>query len=103
VLLHHVVVVEQPLTGRPDVRGPVGGAESGVRLLQDPAGPVEAGEQGSPPPGASADRQALSAGDSLGPLGQSFGAEQLAADGAGEAVLAGIRPEQGSEEGEGAA
>jgi hypothetical protein len=45
----------------------------------------------------------LTGGDGLGPLGQAFGAEQLAADGAGEPVLAGIRAEQGSDEGEGAA
>jgi hypothetical protein len=45
----------------------------------------------------------LAGGYGLGALSEAFGAEQLAADGPGEAVLAGIRSEQRSEEGEGSA
>jgi hypothetical protein len=103
VLLHDVVVVEQPLTGGADVSGPIGGGETVVGLLEDPAGPVQAGKERGPPSGPSPRRQALAGGDLLGPLGQAFGAQQLAPDGPREAVLAGIRSEQGSEEGEGAA
>jgi hypothetical protein len=103
VLLHHVVVVEQPLTGGTDIDTSVGGGEPPVGLFEDAAGPIQPGEKRGLPAGASPGRQALTEGDLLGPLGQALGAEQLAANGSGEAVLAGIRAEQGSEEGEGAA
>jgi len=103
VLLHHVVVVEQPFTGGADVQGTVRGGEPALGFLEDPAGSVEPREKWGPSPSPSSDRQALTGGDLPGPLGQALGAEQLAPDGAGEPILAGIRPEQGSEEGEGAA
>jgi hypothetical protein len=74
-----------------------------VGFLDDAAGAVQPGEERGPSPGAPAGRQPLTGGDLLGPLGQAFGAEQLAADGPGEPVLAGVRAEQGSEEGERAA
>jgi hypothetical protein len=103
VLLHHVVVVEQPFTGRTDIFGPVRGGEPVVGFLEDPAGAVEAREKRGLPPSPPSGRQALTGRDFPGPLGQALGAEQLAADGPGEPILAGIRPEQGSEEGDGAA
>jgi len=105
VLLQHVVVVEQPLTGGADVFGlaPIRGGEPGVGILEDLAGAVETGEKWCLPPSPSSGRQALTGRDLPGPLGQALGAEQLAPDRPGEPILAGIRPEQGSEEGEGAA
>ena len=48
-------------------------------------------------------RQPLARRHLLGPLGQAFGAEQLAPDGPGKAVLAGVRADERHEEGEGAA
>ena len=72
-------------------------------FLEDSAGAVETLEEWGLPPGASPCRQALTGRDLPGPLGQALGAEQLPADRPGEPILAGIRPEQGSEEGEGAA
>jgi hypothetical protein len=62
-----------------------------VRFLEDAPGAVEAVEERGPPPGAFPPVQPLSRGESMGPLGQMLGAEQLATDGAGEQVLAGIR------------
>jgi hypothetical protein len=52
-------------------------------FLEDPASPVETPEQWCLPPSPSSGRQALTGGDLLGPLGQTLGAEQLAADGPG--------------------
>jgi hypothetical protein len=72
-------------------------------FLEDPAGPVQPGEEGGLASGSSPGGQALAECDGLGPLRQAFGAEQLAPDGAGKAVLAGVRSELGGEEGEGAA
>jgi hypothetical protein len=103
VLLHHVVVVEQPFTGGADVFGSIRGGEPVVGLLEDLAGAVETREQWGLPPGPPSDSQALTGGDLLGPLGQALGAEQLAPDWPGEPILAGIGPQQGREEGEGAA
>lgn len=71
-------------------------------LFEDAAGAVEAGEERGAPTSTTPGGQVLSGGDGLGPLGQVFGAEQLATNGAGEPVLAGVRSEQGTEEGEGA-
>jgi hypothetical protein len=74
-----------------------------VGFLEDPASPVEPREKWGLPPSPFSGRQALTGGDLLGPLGQALGAEQLAADGSGKPILAGIGPQQGREEGEGAA
>ena len=109
VLLHHVVVVEQPLAGRTHVGTPsligVGvarGGEPAVGVFQDAPGVVEPGEERGAPD-RPLDRQPLTGRHLLGPLGQVLGAQQLAADGAGEAILAGIRADEGHDEGEGAA
>jgi hypothetical protein len=103
VLLHHVVIVEQPFTGGADVFRPVRGGEPGVRFLEDFAGSVEPPEKRCLSPSPSSNRQALTDGDLPGPLRQALGSKQLAPDGPGEPILAGVRPEQGSEEGEGLA
>ncbi|MFZ5625199.1 MAG: hypothetical protein ACOY71_12350 [Gemmatimonadota bacterium] len=60
-----------------------------MRVLEDAAGPVQAGQQPGPPPGACPEGQALLAGEGLRALPEVFGTEQLAADGAGEQILAG--------------
>jgi hypothetical protein len=62
-------VVEQPFTGRADVRGAVRGRQPGVGFFEDPAGPVEAGQERGPPPGSFPGSQALSGGDIFGSLG----------------------------------
>ena len=98
-----MVVVEQPFTGGADVEGTVRGGEPALGFLEDPASSVEPREQWGPPPSPSSDRQALTGRDLSGPLGQALGAKQLAPDRPSEPILAGIRPEQGSEEGERAA
>jgi hypothetical protein len=103
VLLQHVVVVEEPFTGRADIFDTVRGGEPVVGFLEDPAGAVETPEKRCLPPSPSSGRQALTGRDLPGPLGQTLGAEQLPADRPGEPILASVRPEQGSEEGEGAA
>jgi hypothetical protein len=74
-----------------------------VGFLEDSAIPVEARQKRGLPPRAFPGRQALTGSDFPGPLGQALGAEQLAADGAGQPVLPGISPQQGREEGEGLA
>jgi hypothetical protein len=71
-----------------------------VGLLEDAAGTVQAGEKRGSSPGTSPGGEELTGGDPLGPLGQTFGTEQLAADGSGEPILARVRAEPGSEEGE---
>jgi hypothetical protein len=88
-----VVVVEQPFTGGAYVCGSVRRGEPGVGFLQDLAGAVETGEKRGLPPSPPSGRQTLTGRDLPGPLGQTLGAEQLAADRPGEPVLAGIRPE----------
>jgi hypothetical protein len=109
VLLDHVVVVEQPLTGRAHVGlavtvrvGIADGGEAPVGVFQDLPGVVEPGEERSPPD-RPFDRQLLARRQFLGPLGQVLGPQKLASDGAGEAVLAGIRADEGHDEGERAA
>jgi hypothetical protein len=90
VLLHDVIVVEQPFAGRADVGAPVGRVgETQVRALEDAASVVEPGEQRGPPP-ARPPGQPLPGGQVLGPLGEMLVAQQLAADRAGEQNLAGI-------------
>jgi pimeloyl-ACP methyl ester carboxylesterase len=63
-----------------------------VRLLEDAPGAVQAVEEGGPPPWAFPPVQPLTRGEGLGPLTQMLGAEQLATDGTGEPILAGIGP-----------
>jgi hypothetical protein len=90
VLLHDVVVVEQPFAGRADVGAPVGRVgEADVCALEDAAGVVEPGQERGPPP-ARPPGQPLPGGQVLGPLGEVLVAQQLAADRAGEQDLAGI-------------
>jgi hypothetical protein len=91
VVLHDVKVVEQPFAGGADVYAPVGGCgEPRVRLLEDAPGAVEAIEERRPPAGAFPPVQPLPRGEGVGPLAQMFGAEQLASNGAGEQILAGV-------------
>ena len=61
-----------------------------MRVLEDAAGAVEAGEEWSAPPAAPGG-EALPRGEVLRTLAEVLGAQQLAADGAGEKVLAGRR------------
>ena len=72
-----------------------------MRVVQDPAGLVEAGEQaGAPPPGG--DRgQALAGRRGPGAIGEVLGAEQLAADRSAEQFVRGVRAagEKTAEEG----
>jgi hypothetical protein len=80
VLLHHVVVVEQPLAGGadvpdvPDVPGAVRVGEPGVGVLEDLAGSIETPEEWGLPPGSPTDSDALTGRDFPGPLGQALGA-----------------------------
>ncbi len=88
VLLHHVVVVEQPLARRPDVHVAVGSRrEAVVGVVQDAPGLREAGQQGSLPAPPHRRGQALRAGDGAGLLGELVGAQQLAPDGAREELV----------------
>jgi len=91
VLLHDVEVVEQPLAGGADVGAMVRGrSQPRMGVLEDAAGAVEAGEErGAPPPARGGD--ALLRGEVLRALTEVLGAQQLAADGAGEKVFAGRR------------
>ncbi len=91
MILDHVVVVEQPFSGGPHVRAPVGGGrEPGVGAFEDSPGAVEAVEEGGPPARAPAPVEPLAGGQSLGPLGQMLGAEQIATDRPREQVFAGV-------------
>ena len=106
MLLDHVVVVEQPLAGGANVGyavaigvGVAHGGEPAMGVFQDAAGIVEPSEERSTArllPYS----QSLARGHLLSPLRQVLGTEQLAANGAGEAVLAGIRADEGHDEGE---
>jgi hypothetical protein len=102
VVLHDVIVVEQPLPSRADVKAPVGGGEPRVRVLEDAPGAVEAVEERRPAADAFSPVQALPRGQGMGTLAQMLGAEQFATDGAGEQILAGVGTawdETGSESG----
>lgn len=79
-----------------------GGGEACVGVLDDAPGAVEAVEERRPPAGALSAVQPLSRRESVGPLAQMLGAEQLATDGTGEQILAGLGTagdEAGSEPG----
>ena len=98
MLLDHVEVVEQPVAGGADVHLAVGGVGEGVtRLLEQLLGLAEAAEErpdvarAEPAPARRPGRdvgQPLAARQRAGVAGQALGAEQLAAEGAGTAVLA---------------
>ena len=91
MLLHDVVVVEQPITGRADVAAAVGGGgQPGLRILQDAARPVQPGEERRAP-ACGAGGQPLALRQLLGALRQVLGAEQLAADGPSEEGLGCVR------------
>jgi pimeloyl-ACP methyl ester carboxylesterase len=91
VVLHDVKVVEQPFAGGADVQAAVGGGgEPRVRFLEDAPGAVQAVEERGPPPGAFPPVQPLPRRKGEGPLPQMLGAEQLATNGAGEQILAGV-------------
>jgi hypothetical protein len=88
VLLDDVVVVEQPLAGRSDVYTAVGGrGQPGVRILQDSPGAGEPVEERGPAPGSPSPIQPLARGESMSPLAQVLGAEQLAPNGASQQTL----------------
>jgi hypothetical protein len=91
VLLHDVVVVQQPLAGGADVDGPVGRrGEPVVSVLENGTGAVQAGEER----GASSgwpDDETLPGGQVLRALGQVLGAQQFPADRARQEVLPGGR------------
>jgi hypothetical protein len=99
-----MVVVQQPLAGGA-YTGPAvgGGGQLVVGVLQDPTGLLQPDQQRGAPAGALSGGEPLSGGDDLGPFRQVFGAEQLTANRAGEEVLAGIRLEERTEDGKGAA
>jgi hypothetical protein len=87
VLLHHVRIVQQPFSGGTDVDVVVGGGRQAVvRVLEDPAGLVQADEQAGAAAGGLGD-DPLSARQGAGPVAQVLGAEQLAADRAGEKLV----------------
>jgi hypothetical protein len=87
VLLHHVQVVEQPLAGGADVDLVVGGRRQAVvGVLDDPAGLVQPDEQAGAATGGLGD-DALRARQGSGAIAEVLGAEQLAADRAGEKLV----------------
>ena len=90
MLLDNVVVVEQPVGCRPDVYilG-CGIGETLVRVVEDLSRSSEPGKQRRASPATPLD-QPLSSGVGSCPLGEVFGAEQLAADWSGEQVLAAL-------------
>ena len=88
MLLDDVEVVEQPVAGRTDVNVVLGGGrEPGMRVVEDAAGLVEPLEQTGPPPRRVAREDPLAGRDRAGPVGEVFGAQQLAPDRAGERQL----------------
>ena len=84
VLLHDVVVVEQPLSRRPDVG--LGRSQPGVGAGQDGLRAIQPGQQGCPPPLAATGDPPL-AGEGAGPLGQMLGPQQLAPKRYGDQLL----------------
>ena len=86
VLLHDVIVVEQPVRGRSDVqRLDVGLVQLAIRFIEDPARLDEAGEEARRlVPGVVV---ALRLRERAGAGGEVLGAEQLASEWAGDQVL----------------
>ena len=92
MFLDDVIVVEQPFARRPDVDlGIRGGGQAALRVVEDAAAAVEPCEQRRCPPAAARGREPLDPRDGLRPFREAIGAEQVAANGAGEQVLTGIR------------
>ena len=93
MLQQDVVIIQQPFAGRPDIPSRIGGGgEPVLGVVQNPAGGIQPIQEGDPPPAAHGRRQPLAAGDRLSALGEMLGAEHLAGDGAGDQVLAAVRP-----------
>jgi hypothetical protein len=91
VLLDDVIVVEQPVASGADVEAAVRGrGEAGLRIVQDAAGPVQAGEEWGATAGGP-EGEPLALGQVLRALAQVLGAQQLAMDGPGEKGLARVR------------
>ncbi|MDH4349410.1 MAG: hypothetical protein OEW17_11435 [Gemmatimonadota bacterium] len=101
MVLQHVVVVEQPVTGGADVvpEG-AGDAETLVGCFEDLAGPGDAGEEWCAAPRAPAGDEMLPGRNRLGSFPEVLGAKQLSPDRSRQQFLAGVRaraPEQGKE------
>ena len=88
VLLHHVHVVQQPLTRRTHVQVAVGARrQPRVGVVQQGARLGQAGQQRRAAPAAGRFGQVLPAGDGRRGLGELVGPQQLAADGAREKLV----------------
>ena len=61
-----------------------------MRVLQNAPGPVESVQERCPAAGAPPAIEPLLRREGVGPLGQMLGTEQLATDGPGQEVLAGV-------------
>lgn len=86
MLLHDVVVVEQPVRGRADVqRLDVGFVQLAIRFIEDPARLDEAGEEARGL--VTGVVVALRLREGAGAGSEVLGAEQLAAERAGDQVL----------------
>lgn len=86
-----MIVVEQPLAGGADIQASVRrGAQARMGVLQDPPAVVEPVEERGPAADPLAPVQPLPGSQGEGSLRQMLGAEQLAADGAGKQILAGL-------------
>jgi hypothetical protein len=91
VLLHNVIVVEQPLSRRP-------GIDVSLRSFRKPivyagengTGRIESGQERRVAPHPGACCQALTARHFARALGEMLRAKQLTADGAGEQMLAAV-------------
>ena len=79
MLLNDVEVVEEPFAGRADV-APRGGAEPGVDLVENPAGPIQPIEERRPSPSAPRGGESLGCRDGPGSLAEVLGPKELAAD-----------------------
>ncbi len=91
MLLHHVVVVEQPLARRPDVRSRRRRAhQPRVRVGQHLPGDVEPAEQPRLARSLRERADDLRASQAPRALGEAVGAEQLALDRTREEVLRGL-------------
>ena len=91
VLLNDVIVVEQPVAGGADVAPGIGrGQQPAMGIGEDASGGIEAREERGAPPAAL--REPLRFRERPRALGESFGAEQVTADRAGQDGLVRIRP-----------